>query len=81
METYSGDSSAVLVYEIRICHTNPEVNACADALGNMGCDHGLGLRVYEHGLGLRVYEQCPASLSSLLFMDVMWITTPIVISV
>jgi hypothetical protein len=72
METYSGDSSAVLVYEIRICHTNPEVNACADALGNMGCDHGLGLRVYE---------QCPASLSSLLFMDVMWITTPIVISV
>jgi hypothetical protein len=47
----------------------------------MGCDHGLGLRVYEHGLGLRVYEQCPASLSSLLLMDVIGIATPRVISV
>ncbi|GAU16889.1 hypothetical protein TSUD_368390 [Trifolium subterraneum] len=47
-------------------------NACADALANMGCDHGPGLRVYD---------QCPSSLSSLLLMDVMEISTSRVISV
>jgi ribonuclease HI len=61
-----------LDWEIRICHIYREANACADALANMGCDQGLGLRVYE---------QCPASLSSLLLMDVMGIATPRVISV
>jgi ribonuclease HI len=61
-----------LDWEILVCHSYREANACADALANMGCDHGPELRVYD---------QCPASLISLLQADVMGITTPRVISV
>jgi hypothetical protein len=61
-----------LDWEIIVCHSYRKANACADALANMGC---------EHGPELRVYDQCPASLISLLQADVMGITTPRVISV
>ncbi|GAU22367.1 hypothetical protein TSUD_106950 [Trifolium subterraneum] len=61
----------VMDWEVRICHSYRESNACVDALANLGCDHESGKRVYE---------QCPASLSSLLLADVMGITTPRVIS-
>ncbi|XP_045810455.1 uncharacterized protein LOC123904892 [Trifolium pratense] len=58
-------------WEVKICHSYRESNACVDALANLGCDHEPGMRVYE---------QCPMSLSSLLLADVMGITTPRVIS-
>ncbi|GAU35983.1 hypothetical protein TSUD_207870 [Trifolium subterraneum] len=61
----------VMDWEVRICHSYRESNACVDALANLGCDHEPGMRVYE---------QCPTSLSSLLLADVMGITTPRVIS-
>ncbi|GAU42972.1 hypothetical protein TSUD_188450 [Trifolium subterraneum] len=59
-----------LDWDVKICHSYREANACADALANLGCDHGPGLRVYE---------QCPPKISSLLLADVMGITTPRVI--
>jgi hypothetical protein len=62
-----------LDWEIRICHIYCEANACANTLANMGCDQEPGLHVYE--------QQCPASLSSLLLMDVMDIATSRVISI
>ncbi|GAU11214.1 hypothetical protein TSUD_342040 [Trifolium subterraneum] len=61
-----------LEWEVKVCHSYREANACADALANMGC---------EHGLGLRMYDQCPPRLSSLLLADVMGITTPRIIAV
>ncbi|PNX81608.1 ribonuclease H [Trifolium pratense] len=61
-----------LDWEIKVCHSYREANACADALANMGCDHGPGIRVYE---------QCPSRLSLLLLADTMGITTPRVIVV
>ncbi|MCI22363.1 hypothetical protein A2U01_0043539, partial [Trifolium medium] len=44
----------------------------ADALANMGCDHGPRIRLYE---------QCPARLRTLLLADIMGITTPKVIAI
>ncbi|KAK2422059.1 Polynucleotidyl transferase, ribonuclease H superfamily protein [Trifolium repens] len=58
-------------WEVKICHSYREANACADALANLGCDHGPGLHVYN---------QCPPRVSSLLLADVMGITTPRIIS-
>ncbi|GAU23291.1 hypothetical protein TSUD_237450 [Trifolium subterraneum] len=61
----------VMNWEVQICHSYRESNACVDALANLGCDHEPGMRVYE---------QYPTSLSSLLLADVMGITTPKVTS-
>ncbi|XP_045792121.1 uncharacterized protein LOC123886891 [Trifolium pratense] len=49
-------------WEVKICHSYRESNACVDLLANLRCDHEPGMRVYE---------QCPASLNSLLLADVM----------
>jgi hypothetical protein len=57
-------------WEVKICHSYREANACADALANLGCDHDPGLHMYD---------QCPPRVSSLLLADVMGITTPRVI--
>jgi hypothetical protein len=51
-----------LDWEILVCHSYREANVCADALANMGCDHGSELRVYD---------QCLASLISFLQANVM----------
>ncbi|GAU25840.1 hypothetical protein TSUD_31040 [Trifolium subterraneum] len=59
-----------LDWEIKVCHSYREANACVDALANMGC---------EHCPGLRIYDQCPVSLRNLLLSDTMGITTPRVI--
>ncbi|PNX54347.1 ribonuclease H [Trifolium pratense] len=40
-------------WEVKICHSYRESNACADLLANLRCDDEPGMRVYE---------QCPASL-------------------
>jgi hypothetical protein len=48
-----------------VCHFYCEVNACTNALANMGFK----------------YEQCPSRLSSLLLVDAMAITTPTIIVV
>jgi hypothetical protein len=61
-----------LDWEVKVCHSYREANGCADALSNIGC---------EHGLGTRVYDLCPPRLSSLVFADVMGIATPRFISV
>jgi ribonuclease HI len=61
-----------LEWEIKVCHSYCEANMCADALANMGCDHGPRLRRYA---------QCPTRLSSLLLADVMGIATPRIIVV
>ncbi|PNX57174.1 ethylene responsive transcription factor 1b [Trifolium pratense] len=42
-----------LKWEIKVCHSYREANACADALANMGCEH-------DHGL--QIYDQCHVSL-------------------
>jgi ribonuclease HI len=60
-----------LDWEVKVCHSYREANGCADALANMGC---------EHGLGIRVYDLCPPRLSSLLLADVMGIATSRIIS-
>ncbi|PNX79431.1 hypothetical protein L195_g035417, partial [Trifolium pratense] len=49
-----------LEWEIKVCHSQREANACADTLANMG---------YEHGPGLQLYDQCPPRLSSLVLAD------------
>ncbi|PNX65386.1 hypothetical protein L195_g062575, partial [Trifolium pratense] len=46
--------------------------ACADALANIGCDHGPGRRLYD---------SCPSRMSLLLLADIMGITTPKIIAV
>jgi ribonuclease HI len=56
-----------LDWEVKVCHSYREANACADALANLGCNHGPELRTYE---------QCPASLSNLFLADIMGISTP-----
>jgi len=61
-----------LEWEIKVCHSYREANACADALANMGCNHGLGLQVYE---------VCPARFNLLMLADVMGIATPGVVTV
>jgi hypothetical protein len=61
-----------LDWDIEVCHSYCEANACADTLANMGCEHGPGIRLNEH---------CSSRLSSLLLDDTMGITTPRVIVV
>jgi ribonuclease HI len=56
-----------LDWEVKVCHSYREANACADALANMGCEHGPGLRLYDH---------CPSRLRSLVQADAMGIATP-----
>jgi ribonuclease HI len=56
-----------LDWEVKVCHSYREANVCADALANMGCEHGPGLRLYDH---------CPSRLRSLVLADAMGIATP-----
>ena len=35
-------------WEVRICHSYREANACADALANIACDGGFILMLHEH---------------------------------
>jgi hypothetical protein len=51
----------------KMCYSYCEVNACADALANMDCEHCPGLHMYDH---------CPFFL-----VDVTRITSPRVIVV
>ncbi|PNY06731.1 ethylene responsive transcription factor 1b, partial [Trifolium pratense] len=44
-----------------------EANACADALANIGCDHGPGRRLYD---------SCPSRMSLLPLANIMGITIP-----
>jgi hypothetical protein len=59
-----------LDWEIKMCHSYREANVCADALANMGCEHGPGIQLYDH---------CPFRLSSLLPADAIGIIIPRVI--
>jgi hypothetical protein len=34
-------------WEVEICHSYCESNACADAIVNLECDHESGMHVYE----------------------------------
>jgi hypothetical protein len=59
-----------LDWEIKVCHSYREANVCADALANMGCEHGPGIRLYDH---------CHSRLSLFLLADAIGIITPRVI--
>ncbi|PNX60539.1 ethylene responsive transcription factor 1b, partial [Trifolium pratense] len=61
-----------LNWESKVCHSYCETNVCADALANMGC---------EHGPGRRLYDSCPSRMSLLLLADIMEITIPRIIAV
>ena len=43
-------------WDIKVCHSYHEANACADALANMGCNHEAILIFYEHWL--LKFNQC-----------------------
>jgi TnpA family transposase len=47
-------------WEVQICHSYKEVNACANVLANIACGGGFTLMLYEH---------CPAQISMLFVTD------------
>ena len=54
-------------WEVRICHSYREANACADTLANIACDGGFTLMLYEH---------CPAQISMVFLAGLTGVCTP-----